>query len=142
MPRNRLTLAQEGLLWEIALNHFGPEQLLQIVVELWDALEFPQRTAVDHLSAATLSAQVLNILNIAQIRVGAFVPLREAIPGTITLYSRHAGDMADGLLALLPVTKLTRELRGDRLRDDMGCELMPFIEKGRVCAFCPVRKPI
>ncbi|POF88361.1 hypothetical protein [Pseudomonas putida] len=120
MPRNRLTLAQERLLWEIALNHFGPEQLLQIVVELWDALEFPQRTAVDHLSTATLSAQVLNILNIAQIRVGAFVPLRETVPGTVTMYSRHASDLADGLLARLPVMQLTRELRGNRLDDDMG----------------------
>ncbi|QDR68452.1 hypothetical protein FPB55_12760 [Pseudomonas sp. BJP69] len=120
MPRNRLTLAQEGLLWEIALNHFGPEQLLQIVVELWGALEFPQRTAVDHLSTATLSTHVLNILNIAQTRVGAFVPLRQAVSGTVTLYSRHASELADGLLARLPVTKLTRELRGDRLDDDMG----------------------
>lgn len=120
MPRNRLTLAQEGLLWEIALNHFGPEQLLQIVVELWGTLEFPQRTAVDQLSMATLSAQVLNILNIAQTRVGAFVPLREAIPGTVTLYSRHASDLADGLLARLPEMHFPRALRGDRLHDDMG----------------------
>lgn len=120
MPRNRLTLTQEGQLWEIAFNHFGPEQLLQIVVELWGALEFPQRTAVDHLSTATLNPQVLNIVSIAQARVGAFVPLREAVPGTVTLYSRHANDLADGLLARLPVTQLTRKLRGDRLDDDMG----------------------
>ena len=120
MPRNRLTLAQEGLLWEIALNHYGPEQLVQIVVELWDTIEFPQRTAVDHLSTATLSPQALNILKIAQARVGAFVPLRETVPGTVTLYSRHASDLADGLLVRLPVTQLTRELRGDRLDDDMG----------------------
>lgn len=120
MPRKRLTLGQEGQLWEIALNHFGPEHLLQLVVELWGTFEFPQRTAVDHLSTATLSTQVLNILNIAQTRVGAFVPLREAIPGTVTLYSRHASDLADGLLARLPVTKLTRTLRGDRLEGDMG----------------------
>ncbi|ANI32604.1 hypothetical protein AA098_03435 [Pseudomonas sp. JY-Q] len=110
MPRNRLTLAREGLLWEIALNHFGPGQLLQIVVELWDALEFPQRTAVDHLSTATLSTQVLNILKITQTRVGAFVPLREVALGTVTLYSRHASNLADGLLARLPVMQLTREL--------------------------------
>ncbi|OII56783.1 hypothetical protein BIW19_04160 [Pseudomonas putida] len=120
MPSKRLSLSQESLLWDIALRHFGPEQLLQIVVEIWGALEFPQRTAVDHLSTATLNPKVLNIVSIAQARVGAFVPLREAMPGTVMLYSRHASDLADGLLARLPVTQLTRELRGDRLDDDLG----------------------
>ena len=120
MPRKRLTLSQEALLWDIALSHCGPEQLLHIVVDLWGAMEYPQRTAVDHLSTAMLNPQVLNILNIAQVRVGAFVPLRDTALGTVTLYSRHASDLADGLLARLPVTQLTRKLRGDRLDDDIG----------------------
>lgn len=120
MPSKRLSLSQEALLWDIALKHFGPAQLLQIVVDLWGALEYPERTAVDHLSPATLNPQVLNILNIAQTRVGAFVPLRDAALGIVTLYSRHASDLADGLLARLPVTKLTRTLKGDRLDNDMG----------------------
>ncbi|EOV0931919.1 hypothetical protein ACOLSI_000260 [Pseudomonas aeruginosa] len=120
MPSKRLSLSQEGLLWELALQHYGPEQLLQIVVQMWASFEFPQRTTVDHLSSATLSPQVLDILNIAQSTVSAFVPLRNAAPGTVTLYSRHASDLADGLLARLPVTQLTRKLRGDRLDDDIG----------------------
>ncbi len=120
MPSKRLSLSQEGQLWELALQHYGPEQLLQIAIELWANLDFPKRTTVDHLSNATLSPQVLNILSIAQARVSAFVPLRDAAPGTVTLYSRHASDLADGLLARLPVTQLTRQLRGDRLDDDIG----------------------
>lgn len=120
MPKKRLSLSQECELWELALQHFGPHQLLQIVIELWGTLEFPQRTAVDHLSTATLSLEVLNILNIAQALIGAFVPLREALPGTVTLYSRHASDLADGLLTRLPMSYLSRKLRGDRLEDDMG----------------------
>ncbi len=35
----------------------------------------PKRTAVDHLPTAKLSPQVLIILDIAQVSVGAFVPL-------------------------------------------------------------------
>ncbi|EPJ8755483.1 hypothetical protein SBH91_002590 [Pseudomonas putida] len=120
MPSKRLSLSQEALLWDMALKHFGPAQLLQIVVDLWGVLEYPERTAVDHLTTATLNPQVLNILNIAQARVGAFVPLRDRALGTVTLYSRHASDLADGLLARLPVTQLTRKLRGDRLDDDIG----------------------
>lgn len=120
MPSKRLSLSQEALLWDIALKHFGPAQLLQLVVELWGAMEFPEQTAVDHLSTATLDPQVLNILSLAQSTVSAFVPFRNAAPGTVTLYSRHASDLADGLLAQLPVTQLTRKLRGDRLDDDIG----------------------
>lgn len=120
MPSKRLSLSQEGQLWELDLQHYGHERLLQIVIELWRVLEFPRRTTVDHLSSATFSPQVLNILNIAQSTVSAFVPLRNAVPGTVTLYSRHASDLADGLLARLPVTQLTRKLRGDRLDDDIG----------------------
>ena len=36
-------------------------------------------------------------LKIAQ-RVGAFVPDRMPVTGTVTLYARHASDFVDGLL--------------------------------------------
>lgn len=39
MPSKRLSLGQERLLWEIALEHFGSELLLQIVVELWGTFD-------------------------------------------------------------------------------------------------------
>lgn len=120
MPSKRLSLAQERLLWEIALEHFGPELLLEIVVELWGIFDYPEHATVDHLSTATLGHQVLNILKIAQGRVGAFVPLRDAVPGTVTLYSRHASDLADGLMARLPMNQLTHRMKGDRIDDEMG----------------------
>lgn len=102
------------------MEHFGPERLLQIVIELWSAFEFPEHVTVDHLSTDTLSCQVLNILKIAQDRVGAFVPLRDAAPGVVTLYSRHASDLADGLIALLPMSQLTYKFKGDRIGDEFG----------------------
>jgi len=120
MPNTRLSLIQESLLWEIAFEHFGAEGLLQVVVELWSLAGPPPRATVDHLSTATLSHEVLNILKIAQGRVGAFVPDRRPAPGTVTLYSRHASDLADGLLARLPREQLTRALRGSRLEDEVG----------------------
>jgi len=42
MPSKRLPLSQEALLRDIALEHFGPEGLLQLVVELWSGFEFSQ----------------------------------------------------------------------------------------------------
>ncbi|CAI8966056.1 hypothetical protein EMIT047CA2_80320 [Pseudomonas soli] len=50
----------------------------------------------------------MNILKIAQVRVGALVPDCMLIPGAVTLYARHAGDLADGILARLPRGELTR----------------------------------
>ncbi|AQW70401.1 hypothetical protein [Pseudomonas parafulva] len=120
MPSKRLSLGQEPLLWEIALEHYGPELLLEFVVELWGTFDYPEHATVDHLSTATLGHQVLNLLKIAQGRVGAFVPLRDAIPGTVTLYSRHASDLADGLMARLPMNQLTHRTKGDRIDDEMG----------------------
>lgn len=120
MPSKRLSLEQERQLWEIALEHFGPELLLQIIVELWGTFDYPEHATVDHLSTDTLGHQVLNILRIAQGRAGAFVPLRDAVPGTVTLYSRHASDLADGLMARLPMNQLTHKMKGDRIDDELG----------------------
>jgi hypothetical protein len=51
---------------------------------------------------------VLNVLNIAQERVGAFVPGHTPAPGMVTLYARHASDLVDGLITRLPKGLLSR----------------------------------
>lgn len=65
MTRARLKLFQEGCLWEIALAYFGPEKLLETIVELWDGASSPTRPTVEHLSTDTLPADVVNIPKIA-----------------------------------------------------------------------------
>lgn len=87
MTRARLKLAQEGCLWEIALAYFGPEKLLETIVDLWGGASPPTRPTVEHLSTDTLPADVVNILKIAQVRVGALVPDRVPVPGVVTLYA-------------------------------------------------------
>lgn len=80
----------------------------------------PTRPTVEHLSTDTLPADVVNILKIAQVRVGALVPDRQPVPGVVTLYARHANDLADGILAKLPRGELTRALRGSQLEVELG----------------------
>lgn len=63
---------------------------------------------------------ILNILKIAQARVGAFVPGRTSAPGIVTLYARHASDLADGLITRLPKELLSRAWRGSCLEIDLG----------------------
>lgn len=120
MTRARLKLSQEGSLWEIALACFGPEKLLETIVELWSDADPPSRPTVEHLSSDTLPVAVVNILKIAQVRVGALVPDRLPVPGIVTLYARHASDLADGILARLPRDELTRAMRGCQLEVELG----------------------
>ena len=70
MTRARLDMAQEGELWEMALEHLGSDGLLQAVIEMWSRAGCPPRPVVEHLSHDKVSQEVLNILKIAQERVG------------------------------------------------------------------------
>ena len=113
-------MAQEGQLWEMALEHFGSDELLQVVVDMWSHFALPPKPVVEHLTTKQVSQDVLNILKIAQQRVGAFVPCRTPVASTVTLYARHASDLADGLITLMPKTQLSRAWRGSCLEIDLG----------------------
>ena len=113
-------MAHEGQLWEMAFDHFGPDGLLQVVVDMWILAASPPRPVVEHLTTDRVSQEVLNVLNIAQERVGAFVAGRTPVPGIVTLYARHASDLADGLITRLPKELLSRAWRGSCLEIDLG----------------------
>lgn len=80
----------------------------------------PPRPLVEHLSTNEVSQDVLSILKIAQQRVGAIVPGRTPDAGTVTLYARHASNLVDGLITLLPKAQLTRALRGSCIEIELG----------------------
>ncbi|OYT80901.1 hypothetical protein AOA57_01230 [Pseudomonas sp. 2588-5] len=120
MARARLDMAQEGQLWKMALEHLGSDGLLQVVVDMWSRAAPPPKPVVEHLTTDKLSLEVLNILKIAQELVGAFVPGQTPVPGIVTLYARHASDLADGLITRLPKEKLSRAWRGSCLEIDLG----------------------
>jgi hypothetical protein len=112
-------MAHEGQLWEMALEHFGSDELLQMVVDIWSHVT-PARPVVEHLTTKQVSQDVLNLLKIVQERVGAFVPGRAPVAGTVTLYARHASDLADELITRLPKELLSRARRGSCLEIDLG----------------------
>lgn len=113
-------MAHEGQLWEMALEHFGSDALLQVVVDMWNYAASPPRPFIEHLTTDKVSQEVLNVLKIAQERIGAFVPGRTPVPGIVTLYARHASDLADGLITRLPKELLSRSWRGSCLEIDLG----------------------
>jgi hypothetical protein len=65
MTRGRLDISQEALVWEMALEHFGSDGLLQLVVEMWGGATAPSRLVVEHMPTDRTSQEVLNILKIA-----------------------------------------------------------------------------
>ncbi len=113
-------MTQEGELWEMALEHLGSEGLLQAIIDMWSRAAPPPRPVVEHLSTDKVSQEVLNILKIAQERVGSFVPDRMPAAGTVTLYARHASNFVDGLITRLPKEQLSRALRGYRIEVELG----------------------
>lgn len=113
-------MSQEALLWEMALEHFGSDGLLQVVVEMWGSAAAPSRSVVEHMSTDRMSQEVLNILKIAQEILDTFVSDRRPIHDKVTLYARHASDLADGLITRLPKEKLSRALRGSRIEIELG----------------------
>jgi hypothetical protein len=44
-------MAQEGQLWDMALQHLGHDGLLELVVELWGGASPPPTRLVEHLRA-------------------------------------------------------------------------------------------
>ncbi|WP_053163463.1 hypothetical protein [Pseudomonas sp. P1.8] len=119
MTSSRLKMSEEGLLWKTALEHLGPIDLHQMVVELWINARPPVRRTVEYLDSDIVGDDVLNILKIAQITVGAVVPYRPVESGRIAIYSAHAEHLAHRLLHAMPVGKLPPSLKGARLEAEL-----------------------
>lgn len=113
-------MSQEGLLWKTALSHLGATELHQIVVGLWVGARPPAQPTVEYLESLHIGNDVLNILRIAQVAVGAVVPHRPLEPDRIAIYSAHAEHLAGKLLQAMPVGKLPPSLKGIRLEIDLG----------------------
>jgi hypothetical protein len=84
MTRPRLDMVQEGQLWEMALKHFGSDGLLKVIIEMWSHAAPPPKPVVEYLSTKQVSQEILNILKIAQERVGAFVADRISVFGRLS----------------------------------------------------------
>lgn len=87
---------------------------------MWSRSAPPPRPLVEHLSTNEVSQEILNILKIAQQSVGAVVPGRMQDANTVTLYARHASNLADGLITILPKAQLSRALRGSCIEIELG----------------------
>lgn len=115
MSAGRPDLAQEKMLWGIALAHFGASGLRQVVREIWSYASSPTRPLVEVLDISIVGPVVLNILLTVQAEVGATVAYRKVCPSQVALYSHHAQLLTSGLLDRLPPQHLPRDLRGFKL---------------------------
>ena len=113
-------MSEEGLLWKTALSHLGATELHQVVVGLWVEARPSARPTVEYLESLHIGNDVLKILRIAQVAVGAVVPYRPLEPDRIAIYSAHAEHLAGKLLQAMPIGKLPPSLKGVRLEIDLG----------------------
>ncbi|WP_217191257.1 hypothetical protein [Pseudomonas shirazica] len=120
MSGNRIDIRQEAALWKAALDHFGRDELYKMVVELWQKAGPPARPTVEFIDEDEVGPELINLLKIAQVEVGGGVPFREDFPKRVTLYSRHAQHLVDGLLEKMPAIELTRTMRAARLINQLG----------------------
>jgi len=120
MSGNRIDISQEALLCRAALDHFGESELYQVVIELWQGAGPPARPTVEYLDEHEVGPEVINLLKIAQLEGDGVVPFREDSSNRVTLFSRHAQHLVEGLLERMAATKLTQTMRAARLSNQLG----------------------
>jgi len=116
----RLDLEQEGKLWEVARSYLGAAALQQAVVELLLSHgPLKARSKVEYLSRESLGDENVHLLKNALVEAGLALPHLDQPPEKIALLSCYSQRIAQGLLLLMPLGKLSRDLRGFRLEYDL-----------------------
>jgi hypothetical protein len=117
----RLDLTQEGRLWKAARSHLGAAALQQAVVDLLLSHgPLKARSKVEYLSREWLGYENLQLLKSALVEAGLALPGLDEPPEKVALLSCYSQHIAQGLLLLMPLDKLTRDLRGFRLEHHLG----------------------
>jgi len=117
----RLDLAQESRLWELARSHLGAAALQQAVVDLLLSHgPLKVRSKVEYLSREWLSDENLQLLKNALVEADLALPHLDQPPEKVALLSCYSQHIAQGLLCLMPLRKLSRDLRGLRLEYELG----------------------
>lgn len=117
----RLDLAQEGRLWEAARSHFGAAALQQAVLEILLCHgPLKVRSKVEYLSREWLGDENLLLLKNALLEAGLALPELDQPPEKVALLSCYSQHISQGLLRLLPLHKLSRDLRGFKLEYEIG----------------------
>jgi hypothetical protein len=112
----RLDLAQEGRLWEAARSHLGAAALQQAVVDLLLCHgPLKVRSKVEYLSQEWLGDENLLLVKSALVEAGLALPDLDQPPEKVALLSCYSQHISQGLLCLLPLHQLSRDLRGFRL---------------------------
>lgn len=114
-------MAQEGVLWKAALEHLGPQGLLETVVDLLRSFgPRPARSQKEYLERQWLGEDILRIVKSAQVEAGIEAPGPDDLPNRVTILACYSDYLADRLLLLVPAGVLPRELVGRRIDDDLG----------------------
>lgn len=107
----RLDLAQEGRLRDVTRSHLGAAALQQVVVGLLLSYGPPKvRSKVECLSREWLGDENLQLLKNALVETDLALPDFDQPPRKAALLSCYSQHIAQGILLLMPLDKLPRDL--------------------------------
>jgi len=121
MHISRLTVPNEGLIWQAACELFGNVELGQIVAELLEKHgPKPSRCSLEYLRLEWIGADALEALRAAQAAANVGWPAFDELPHKIAIWSCYRRYLARCLIQALPVKLIPDPVKGLRLELDLG----------------------
>lgn len=121
MHISRLTVPNEGLIWQAACELFGNVGLEQIVAELLEKHgPKPSRCSLEYLRLEWVGADAIEALRAAQAAANAGWPAFDELPHKIAIWSCYRRYLAHCLIQALSVKLIPAPVKGLRLELDLG----------------------
>lgn len=121
MHISRVTVPNEGLIWQAACELFGNVGLEQIVAELLERQgPKPSRCSLEYLRLEWGGADAIEALRAAQAAANVGWPAFDELPHKIAIRSCYRRYLAHCLIQALPVELIPAPVNGLRLELNLG----------------------
>ena len=121
MQLSRLTVPNEGLVWQAAGEFFGCVRLEQLVIELLEKHgPKPSRSSLEYLRLQWVGADAIEALRAAQAVANVGWPAFDELPHKVAIWSCYRRYLADSLIQALPMKLIPAPVKRLRLELDLG----------------------
>ena len=121
MHLSRLTVPNEGLIWQAACEFFGRGGLEQLVTELLGKQgPKPSRSSLEYLRLEWVGADAIEVLRAAQTVSNVGWPAFDELPHKIAIWSCYRRYLSHCLIQALPMKLIPAPVKGLRLELDLG----------------------
>ncbi|OPK07401.1 hypothetical protein [Pseudomonas sp. VI4.1] len=118
---SRLTVPDEGLVWQAACRFFGRSGLENLITELLEKHgPKPRLSSLEYLRLEWVGADAIEALSAAQAFAKVGWPAFDELPYKVAIWSCYRRYLADSLIQALPVELIPAPVKGLRLELDLG----------------------